>query len=206
MLNRSGTLADVNDENGTETTPVRTVTVNQVVAWNMAWYRKSAGLTQRQLGDRIGWTHTAVSAAERSWDSGITREFDAEDLANLSLALGVPLTAFLLPPEGPDAGVVIAGTDGGYDFGHLLARVVMPDSGDGSPPMKAYRQRLSEAVGRHLDPQWAAEVVRWLRETEADEMLDDHARRLRARQAEVQRAAEELGSLASAIEHRGRLT
>jgi transcriptional regulator with XRE-family HTH domain len=196
----------VNDENGTGSTTARAVTVNQVVAWNMAWYRRAAGLTQRQLGDQIGWTNTAVSAAERSWDGRITREFSAQALADLSLALRVPVTGLLLPPEGTGAGdLVVAGPQGEYGMGDLLARVVMPDSGDGSPSMTAYRGRLCDAVERHLDPQWAGEVVRWLRETESDEMLDDHAKRLRARQAEAARAAGELGSLASAIENRGRL-
>ena len=35
--------------------PRRLVTVNQIVALNIAWLRRQAGLTQEELGDLLGW-------------------------------------------------------------------------------------------------------------------------------------------------------
>ncbi|MEV4672191.1 helix-turn-helix domain-containing protein [Actinomadura sp. NPDC049382] len=81
------------------------VTVNQVVAYNMAYFRKVAGITQEELGRRLcGWTSkpwskAAVSAAERSWDGKRVRQFDADLLYGLARALDVPISAFFLPPE-----------------------------------------------------------------------------------------------------------
>ena len=49
--------------------PVRRVTVNSIVALNLAYFRKAAGLTQEELGERIGWGKSVVSTAERSWDA-----------------------------------------------------------------------------------------------------------------------------------------
>lgn len=81
------------------------VTVNQVVAYNMAYFRKVAGITQEELGRRLcGWTSkpwskAAVSAAERSWDGKRVRQFDADLLYGLARALDAPVAAFFLPPD-----------------------------------------------------------------------------------------------------------
>ncbi|MEU9839717.1 hypothetical protein AB0C69_10905, partial [Actinomadura sp. NPDC048032] len=54
--------------------PAAAITLNQLVAYNMAYFRKAAGLTQEDLGKLLrGWTQkpwgkAAVSAAERAWD------------------------------------------------------------------------------------------------------------------------------------------
>lgn len=83
----------------------RHVTVNQIVAYNMAYFRKVAGLTQEELGIRLAgwtarpWSKAAVSAAERSWDGRRTRQFDADLIFGLAEVLGVPIAAFFLPPD-----------------------------------------------------------------------------------------------------------
>lgn len=88
-----------------EELPGRHITVNQVVAYNMAYFRKVAGLTQEELGQRLtGWTSkpwskAAVSAAERSWDGKRIRQFDADLIYGLARALSVPVSAFFLPPD-----------------------------------------------------------------------------------------------------------
>lgn len=106
------------------------MTVNQVIAWNMARWRKAAGLTQAELGERLGWTHTAVSAAERSWNGERKREFDGDLIVALSAALGVPLLALFLPPgDGPG-------------MADLFARV-LPESADQSQVLDAYREALA---------------------------------------------------------------
>lgn len=85
--------------------PVRTVTMNQVVAYNIAYFRSSLSLTQEELGGRLEritgkrWSKATMSAVERSWDGNRIRSFDADDLLALSQALEVPVTALFLPPE-----------------------------------------------------------------------------------------------------------
>ncbi|MEU3292986.1 helix-turn-helix transcriptional regulator [Streptomyces longwoodensis] len=85
--------------------PVRHVTMNQVVAYNIAYFRNAEGLTQEELGKRLEkitgrrWSKATISAAERSWDGSRIRTFDADDLVALSQALEVPVTALLLPPD-----------------------------------------------------------------------------------------------------------
>src|SRR5260370_31560685 len=78
----------------------RHVTINQVVAHNVTRFRKAAGLTQEELGERLGgWTKAAVSEAERTWDGKRIRQFVADTLAALATALGIPLLALFLPPD-----------------------------------------------------------------------------------------------------------
>jgi len=178
-----------------------------LIGYNVAFFRQASALTQEQLGERLGWTNVAVSAAERSWSGKRVRKFDADEVLALALALSVPLIALFLPPldDGDPDFYAFAGPKGGLnDMGDLVALAVMPDSEDDEPPMDAYRDRLRAAVTRYMDPQWAEELAGWLRKIDSDEALDDRAERLRARQAELRQAAEELGDLASAIENRRR--
>lgn len=85
--------------------PLRHVTMNQVVAHNVAYFRNAADLTQEELGNRLEkitgkrWSKATMSAVERSWDGNRIRSFDADDLLALSQALEVPVTALFLPPE-----------------------------------------------------------------------------------------------------------
>jgi transcriptional regulator with XRE-family HTH domain len=81
------------------------VTMNQVVAYNITYFRVRRGLTQEQLGQRMEvitgrpWSKATMSALERSWDGNRIRQFDADDLIALSRALEYPVPALLLPPE-----------------------------------------------------------------------------------------------------------
>lgn len=131
----------------------RRVTLDQVAAWNMAYWRKKAGLTQRELGERIGWTHAAVSEAEKTWDSGDTRKFNAPLLLRLAAALGVPLTALLLPPE--DVGAYEITIDGGTS---ALMELIMPDLDAETPVLEAYRERVRRAALEWLKPEFAAGI------------------------------------------------
>lgn len=87
--------------------PGRHITPNRLVAYNMAYWRKAAGMTQEELAQRLNvyyekakaWTNASVSAAERSWDGKRVRQFDADVLMCLCTIFGLPLTAFFLPPE-----------------------------------------------------------------------------------------------------------
>ena len=92
------------------------MTVNQLVAYNMAFFRKAAGLGQQEFGEPLGWSVASVSAAERSWDGKRVKKFDADELVQIAAVLGVPLAALYLPPE--DHGTAVryvlrlAGTEG----------------------------------------------------------------------------------------------
>jgi transcriptional regulator with XRE-family HTH domain len=190
--------------------PVERVTVDQVVARNIRHWRRAAGLTQDELGQKLGWSAPNVSAAETSANPARdARRFDAQTLTHLSLALGVPLVALLLPPpdDGERAEYVFTGPDREYDMGDLMALVVMTDSDDDAPAMEAYRQRFRMASSRYLDPTWQSEVAAWLREAEDARLRSDRAERLRVMAAQVRaerdREARELESLADAIDPQG---
>ena len=186
--------------------PAEHVTIDQLVALNIRCWRRAAGMTQDELGRRLGWSAANVSAAERSADpSRDSRRFDAQALTQFSLALGVPLTALLLPPEddGERAAYIFDGPGGEYGMREYFTFAVMPDFADDSPAMTAYRRRLDIAAGRYLDPEWQQEVGSWTRQVEPEEVRADRAARLRASaaslRAEGTRAAEELESLAAAV-------
>jgi transcriptional regulator with XRE-family HTH domain len=183
--------------------PVEHVTVDQVVARNIRHWRRAAGMTQEELGKKLGWSAANVSAAERSADPARDpRRFDAQSLAGLSLALGVPLIALFFPPEddGQRARYAFAGPDREHGMDDLMGLVVMTDSDDGSAVMEEYRRRFRGAAGRYLDPGWAEEIAAWLRQAEDAELRADRAARLRAERDALMRAAESLGGLADAID------
>ena len=125
--------------------PERTVTVNQLVAYNMAFYRKAAGLTQEELGARLGgWSAASVSAAERSWDSSRVKKFDADEIASIAAALGVPVIAFFLSPEDDGTAVryVVHLPGSEADRHRDYAAAVLPAYDIDSPAMTAFRRRL----------------------------------------------------------------
>lgn len=79
------------------------LTVNQLVAYNLMRARRSKGWTQleaaaylRAAGGRA-WSPAALSAAERSWETGRPKEFDANELIVFARAYEQPLSYFFLP-------------------------------------------------------------------------------------------------------------
>lgn len=181
----------------------RTVTIDQVVADNIRRWRRAGGLTQEELGRKLGWSAANVSAAERSADPARDpRRFDAQVLTELSLALGVPLIALFLPPEddGDGAAYIFTGPDGEYDMGDLMELVAMPDSDSSEPVMDDYRHRLRAAANRYLDPEWEAEVGTWLRAVETAELRAERAAQLRAERDALIRGAGQLDRIADAID------
>ena len=143
--------------------PYVSITLNQLVAYNMAYYRKAAGLTQEELGKLLeGWTQkpwgkAAVSAAERAWDGKRPRQFDADLLLGLSQAIGVPIPAFYLPPE--DDGVnhrYLIRTPhptGGYatltSMHDLLSHVLSDPPDDDTEANQRYRSRFVATFETH---------------------------------------------------------
>jgi DivIVA domain-containing protein len=96
-------------------------TLNQFVAYNVGHWRRALGYTQEQLGTMLAeltgrpWSKATVSAAERGWDGKRIRQFDADDLLALSLALRVPILGLLLPPD-----EFLPAEDGGPSVGYEL--------------------------------------------------------------------------------------
>lgn len=189
--------------------PVRTLTANQVVAWNLARYRKAAQLTQAELGALIGWTAAAVSDAERSWKGGRTREFDAHALTLIALALGIPVLGLLLPPEGDgqeEAWEMDAGPGRGrIGMAGYLSDALIPDGpdepeGDGSA-LEEYARRYGRSVDAYIpDPVRNARAMRWMRARHPRAVLAEFAGRLRRQQSAAADAAAFAGDLAAAIE------
>lgn len=202
------------DENGSSQQqgqpPGLYVTIDQVVAWNLAWYRNQAGLTQQELAELVGTSKGAISEMERSWKGKRPREFKAQFLASVAAALGIPLMAFYLPffdeddeGEAKDDRFWFTAADGecGKPLGMKdLLILAMPDNDEQTAVMDAYRYRLRVQVDRLLDSAWTADVARWQRMREDRETLLRHAARLRARQQDKLRDAAEDGAWADAIE------
>jgi len=190
------------DEHDREALPGVQVTMNQVIASNVTFFRRAAGLTQAQLGARIGWSFRAVSAAERTAarTDGKGRLFDAQTIVELSMALGVPLLALFLPPDEPDTPYLFPGPGGKglFDMDDLM-QLVMPDMGEDTPAANAYRDRFQRAVTRHVDEEWAGEVASWLREAEDAEARADRRGRLLAHVAGLRGLIREIEGLADAI-------
>lgn len=161
--------------------PIRVVTANQVVAWNIAWLRREAGMKQRELADLLGWPENKVSEAETSWNGKRTREFDAETIVALAVALGVPVNAFFLPPadDGEEVSYVIRppGSTEELDMADLLA-ISITDTDEQTDVMTSYRRRLLASVGRYLGEEWEHEVAGWLRRLIGREAIKEGAFRL----------------------------
>ena len=190
------------NEPGTEDAlPERTVTVNQVVAWNLARYRRAAGWTQGQLATALGWSEGKVSDAERSWHSGKTRQFDAQELTLIAVALGVPVVALLLPPG--DSGWALGiELPGGRALGMdgYMAAVVAPDSAPGTPAGDAYRDAYAAAVARHLPPELHEHGLRWVSRMDSPSAVAEAVSRMRRMQRDAARLADELEQAVTGME------
>lgn len=183
--------------------PVEPVTADQVVALNMRYYRRVAGLTQGELGQKLGWSAANVSAAERSSAEGRDRRrFDAQTVVEIALAIGVPLTALFLPPQadGIEARYVITGPEGSlYDMAEYMELCVMPDSDEDTPATNGYRDRFTTAMSKYLAPRWAAQAATWLSESRTPAARADFAGRLRDRELALLETAAELREMSDAI-------
>src|ERR1700726_3669609 len=168
--------------------PGEVKTVNQIVAWNIAYFRRAAGLTQEQLGALTGRSKRNASADERSWDGERTREFSADEIVSAAIALGIPVGAFFLPPEddGRDVRYLFRPPGAGAELGMdgLMAAVVSDNDDDGEA-MGAYRGRFLAAAGRYLDEGWQEEIAAWLRPLAGPEALEEGAYRLRSQREQL---------------------
>lgn len=170
--------------------PERRVTANMVVGYNIAYFRKVAGATQEQLGEPLGWTKVAVSAAERSWDGKRVRKFDADEILRVAGVFGIPIAALFLPPEDDGEKVRYVIDDGGQDEQATMRRLLelaMSDPIDSdSPIMQAYEDRLVSAVNTYLDSEAASAVATRLKERATEEQLATALREARLSRAALQ--------------------
>lgn len=198
--------------------PLRRVTMNQVVAYNIAYFRNAESLTQEELGNRLEkitgkrWSKATMSAVERSWDGSRIRSFDADDLLAFSQALECPVTALLLPPEedGTVTDFVFANVGappyrdrtvkGGGIGAELLAQLFASeyDYSSGSDP---FFERLQEA----LDFYYGAVPEDFFITRPADPidesvMLDDQANKLRRQIATLREVMATLDRAANKLE------
>lgn len=202
------------DENGSTQQqgqpPGQYVTIDQVVAWNLAWYRNQAGLTQQELAELVGTSKGAISEMERSWNGKRPREFKAQFLASAAAKLGIPLMALYLPPfdeddedEAKDSRYWFTASDGqcGDPLGMKdLLILTMPDNDDRTAVMDAYRYRLRLQVDRLLDSGWAEDVARWQQVREDRATLARRAARLRFTEETLRSAMADAAAQAAAIE------
>lgn len=151
------------------------ITASQLVAWNMARFRRAAKMKQADLARRIGSTSKAVSALETSWKGDRTRQFDAGELVALAAALGVPVAAFLLPPEddGVNCRYVLMTPDGQDDLAmaDLAGFLMSAPAEDDSPAMAYYRSRYA-ALGAYLDPARLHEIAGTFDDYTAEEQVE----------------------------------
>jgi hypothetical protein len=196
--------------------PHRRVTINMIVSYNLAYFRRKAMLTQTQLGAALGgWSLASVSIAERGWDGRRIRKFDADELTRIAVVLGIPVIALLLPPE--DAGTSV---DYLFDVGanrlvilEGMLREVLPGYGGGTPASDAFVERVLKLGADHYISE-ADETEEVLSEARAaaDEILSrsrqqseliTHDARLRAEALErdaVRRHREAMASLVQSRE------
>lgn len=137
----------------------QSVTANQIVASNIAHYRKAAGLTQAELGARLGISAANLSAAERSCNGRRPRNFDAGELLALSLALGVPIPALLMPP--PRVSTISVPSGAEVQAGELFRAALSVPSDDGTPQRMAYIERFVDLEAEHapLSPEGDADPL-----------------------------------------------
>lgn len=190
--------------------PPRVVSVNQLVAYNMAYWRLHKGMTQDELGTLLQtytgrpWSKATVSAAERSWDGKRIRQFDADELLALCEALEVPLPALLTPPT--DDGVefrygLVTGPQMGGDEGmsvrDLLGYLLPDTSDDEEGNLGEFRRRFEFSVDFHYGEGTFRSLNRYSVPAETEEeqlrsrmgMLSYQREALRALMADIEREA-----------------
>ena len=181
--------------------PERRVTANMVVGYNIAYFRKVAGATQEQLGEPLGWTKVAVSAAERSWDGKRVRKFDADEILRVAGVFGIPIAALFLPPEDDGEKVRYVIDDGDQDEQATMRRLLelaMSDPIDSdSSIMQAYEDRLVSAVNTYLDSEAAEAVATRLKERATEEQLATALREARQSRAALEDFEETIAGLFS---------
>ena len=137
--------------------PEREINGNQLVAYNVAYWRRALGMTQEQLAEamercsRRPWSAVKVSALERSIDGTRPALVPADELINLAKVLEVPLLGLFLPPvdDGTNVRYRLGGTahrDFGPDMDELVA-LLFPNSESRAANLPRFYQRVENTLG-----------------------------------------------------------
>lgn len=125
-----------------------TLSVNQIVSYNLMRARKSHAMSQQDVADVLevytgrNWSNASVSAAERAWrPGGRPRRFDASEILAMSQMFDEPIGYFFLPPEGS----YFSDCVGTKEFADGIRR--RGNLGDASASVLT--SRLLEAIGMH---------------------------------------------------------
>lgn len=90
----------------------RVLSMNQVVSYNLMRARRLHMWSQQDVAELLEkytgrpWSNASVSAAERAWQGGRSRRFDASEILALSKIFDEPLAYFFLPPDDYEADMV----------------------------------------------------------------------------------------------------
>ena len=200
-------MNDAHDIPGTpDDVPGKHVTVNQIVGFNVARWRKAAGMAQRELGEILGWSIQTVSAAERSWDGKRIRQFDADDILALCVALQIPIAALFLPPSDDGAKVrylfhVPERDPNCLEMGSLFS-LLMPEATGEGPAEQAWQDAYVAASNRYLDPGRGADLIAYLEDLTTAERMEQRLARISRHREALLEAVGDLDQIATAIERK----
>lgn len=146
------------------------LTINEVIAFNLARARRRAGWTQEEAAERLSqamgkrWSNATLGAAERSWETERVREFNGDELMAFSKVYGQPLAYWFLPPDGGEKTQTYRlGADGQEISNFDLLRTVLP--------LGASHEfvDLARLATRQHDMDWAPSRPTWYMPEEQDE-------------------------------------
>lgn len=150
------------------------LSINEIVSYNLMRARRSNAWTQQDVADLLekytgrAWSNASVSAAERAWQGGRPRKFDASELVALTKIFDVPLGYFFLPPEDEEYAnkwVSMKKFDGQeppsgpealdrHDFMALLPTAELLESVGAHKADLDYAARMKRLVKRYLGLDW----------------------------------------------------
>jgi transcriptional regulator with XRE-family HTH domain len=85
--------------------PAKVLSINQLVSYNMWRARRASTWTQQEVAELLEkytgrtWSNASVSAAERAWQGGRPRRFDASEIVALAKIFDEPMIYFFMPDE-----------------------------------------------------------------------------------------------------------
>jgi transcriptional regulator with XRE-family HTH domain len=83
--------------------PAKVLSINQLVSYNMWRARRGMEWSQQEVAELLQmytgrtWSNASVSAAERAWQGGRPRRFDASEIVALSRIFEQPIIYFFMP-------------------------------------------------------------------------------------------------------------
>lgn len=149
------------------------MSINEIVSYNLMRARRSNAWTQSDVAGLLekytgrAWSNASVSAAERAWQGGRPRKFDANELIALTKIFDVPLGYFFLPPEDEHAnkfvsmrqfenGEPLRGPEAmdRHEYMALLPTATLLETVGAHDPGLEYVARMKRLVKRYLGLDW----------------------------------------------------